>query len=98
LEIEPGVLRLRVEDNGAGFELPRASGDGHFGLVGMEERAKRLSGGITVRSAPGGGTSIVVEIPLKAPAPPVEAGAGWTAAARSRSWLGAAPLSSAAGS
>lgn len=70
LEFEPGILRLRVEDDGVGFEQPRSSGDGHFGLIGMEERTKRLSGSVSVRSSPGAGTSIVVEIPLKAVAGP----------------------------
>ena len=67
LEITPHSLVLRVEDNGIGFE-PGASpqpGGGHFGLVGMAERAKRLAGGITIQSVPGQRTTIAVEIPLE---------------------------------
>ncbi len=67
LAFDPRALRLNVEDNGVGFApgdtpLP---GDGHFGLLGMSERAKRLAGGITIHSVPGRGTSITVEIPLE---------------------------------
>lgn len=65
LEFDPGVLRLRVEDDGAGFSPGAKPADGHFGLTGMEERAKRIAGSITVTSAPGRGTSIVVEVPLE---------------------------------
>lgn len=70
LEFDPGVLRLHVEDDGAGFNPGAKPADGHFGLTGMEERAKRIAGSITVTSAPGQGTSIVVEVPLEnSPAP-----------------------------
>jgi signal transduction histidine kinase len=65
LEFDPRVLRLRVEDDGAGFDASATPGEGHFGLTGMAERAKRLAGGITVTSAPDRGTTIVVEVPLE---------------------------------
>jgi signal transduction histidine kinase len=75
LEFEPTLLRLRVEDDGVGFETTGGGRDGHFGLVGMQERAKRLSGAITVSSAPGRGTSIVVEVPLKTAEAPIQSSA-----------------------
>lgn len=65
LEFDPHVLRLRVHDNGVGFDASVAPGEGHFGLTGMAERAKRLAGGIAVASAPGRGTTIAVEVPLQ---------------------------------
>ena len=67
LEFTPRALVLRVEDDGAGFEPGAAppAGNGHFGLLGMTERAKRLAGGVTIHSTPGRGTTIVVEIPLE---------------------------------
>lgn len=70
LEFDPHRLRLRIEDNGVGFDQTRAPGDGHFGLIGMGERAKRLAGGLVIDSAPGRGASITVEIPLAADGTP----------------------------
>jgi len=59
-------LSLRVEDDGRGFEQQeafRASG-GHFGLLGMRERAERLGGALNLRSHPGDGTEVEVTVPL----------------------------------
>ena len=77
LEFNRCTLVLRVEDNGVGFEQRDAAlpGDGHFGLLGMSERAKRLAGGFAVNSVPGRGTSMVVEIPLEPGAVPARADA-----------------------
>ncbi len=60
-------LSLTVQDDGAGFVAgtqPGASA-GHFGLVGMRERAERLDGTLQVESQPGTGTRIHAEIPLR---------------------------------
>lgn len=65
LEFDPRVLRLRIEDDGAGFEPALASRDGHFGLTGMAERAKRIAGGLVINSAPGRGTTLTLEVPLE---------------------------------
>ncbi len=75
LEFNRRALVLRVEDNGVGFEQSEAAlpGEGHFGLLGMSERAKRLAGGLAINSVPGRGTSIVVEIPLEPGAVPARA-------------------------
>ena len=56
------VLRLRITDNGVGFPQDSIPDEGHFGLVGMTERAKRMSGTVVVRSAPGQGSTIELEI------------------------------------
>ncbi|HVT72183.1 MAG TPA: histidine kinase [Lacunisphaera sp.] len=67
LQFTPAALLLRIEDNGVGFAHHAADlpAEGHFGLRGMTERAKRLAGGITINSIPGKGTTITVEIPLE---------------------------------
>jgi signal transduction histidine kinase len=54
-----------VEDNGLGFdaEIGRFAQDGHLGLVGMQERVEMLGGSLTIESAAGAGTTIVVEVP-----------------------------------
>ena len=58
---------LTVKDNGNGFTPETCAGpnEGHFGLLGMTERVKRLLGKISILSAPGKGTTICVEIPVK---------------------------------
>jgi len=61
---------MTVMDDGCGFEpgevLPQTGG--HFGLIGMRERAERLGGHFAVRSAPGKGTELSVEVPTRSPA------------------------------
>lgn len=68
LEIKAGAVRLRVEDDGRGFDrdqvLNDKSGKGSLGLLGMIERATLLGGRADVASAPGRGTVIFVEIPI----------------------------------
>lgn len=56
-------VRLRVEDDGTGFEPTEVPSD-RFGLVGMGERARLLGGSLTVESAPDAGTVIEVRVPV----------------------------------
>lgn len=53
---------LQVQDNGAGFD--NAALAYGFGLRGMQERAERLGGSLTVDSTPGAGTLVRLEAPL----------------------------------
>ena len=65
---ENGFVYLRVKDDGEGFEAPRtfsASG-GHFGIMGMRERAARCRGDFALSSQPGAGTQVEVRIPVRA--------------------------------
>jgi signal transduction histidine kinase len=55
------TVSLYVEDNGKGFRAARTRG---LGLLGMEERVTRLGGRFRVRSEPGRGTTLSVELPL----------------------------------
>lgn len=57
-------LRIVVRDNGVGME-PDAPRTGH-GLILMRERARNLGGSFTLRSRPGGGVRVAVELPLPA--------------------------------
>ena len=57
-----GMVRLRVRDNGQGFERRTAAGRGH-GIVGMRERARLLGGTLRLRSRIGTGTTVTAEIP-----------------------------------
>ncbi len=69
LHHRPGSLQLSITDDGKGFDPEAALGaaEGHFGLVGMRERAQRI-GDLQVDSRPGEGTTIrvTVNIPGKA--------------------------------
>ena len=65
-----GRIRLSILDDGCGFEpgeVPLQT-DGHFGLIGMRERTERLGGSFAVRSAPGKGTELFVDVPVRSPA------------------------------
>jgi len=66
LNMDNGKLRMRVADDGEGFEQTDAFSDvgGHFGLLGMRERAERLGGDLQLRSEPGEGTEVEVTVPL----------------------------------
>jgi len=69
LDFSESKVVMEIKDDGKGFAPENSPGpnDGHFGLLGMSERAKRLGGQITVTSAPGTGTVIRVEIPMFRP-------------------------------
>ncbi|MEA2722761.1 MAG: hypothetical protein QOH59_532, partial [Gemmatimonadales bacterium] len=57
------VLRLQIEDLGAGFSLHSHSSGG-VGLTGMRQRATIAEGRLTIDSSPGAGTRITAELPL----------------------------------
>ncbi len=70
LDDRAGGLRLRVQDDGLGFDpgaLPVEGGNGGSGLSSMRERTE-LSGGVfSLRAAPGTGTTIEAEWRLDPP-------------------------------
>ncbi|MBK8021457.1 MAG: GAF domain-containing sensor histidine kinase [Chloroflexi bacterium] len=59
----PEVVELTIEDDGDGFN-PNDVDAGHFGLIGLNERARLLGGTLEICTAPGDGTSIHVRVPL----------------------------------
>ncbi len=57
-------VRLSVTDDGAGFNAEKTAGKPmSFGLAGMRERARLLGGTLVLRSAPGKGTSVILQVP-----------------------------------
>jgi signal transduction histidine kinase len=60
---EPGTLFLSIEDDGCGFEVKQTKG---LGLLGIEERVARLGGKCSIRSGPGRGTTLAIELPVAA--------------------------------
>ncbi len=61
---EQGKIDIEITDNGIGFELATVEA-GHYGLLGMKERVRLAGGQMRVVSAPGKGTGIMIEFPLK---------------------------------
>jgi signal transduction histidine kinase len=67
LELSTDTLLLEVRDNGRGMnpsEVDEARRQGHFGLAGIQNRAALLGGRCETRPRPGGGTLVVLELPL----------------------------------
>ena len=67
-------LAILVADKGKGFDTDRlkenradASGDGHFGVIGMEERAKIIGANLSISSEPGKGTRVHIKMPYPQP-------------------------------
>jgi signal transduction histidine kinase len=64
-------ITMSVTDDGRGFSLTRPLSElaqtGKLGLLGMDERARLLGGSLEIRSLPGRGTTITVELPDNGP-------------------------------
>jgi signal transduction histidine kinase len=65
LRYDVQAFRLRVRDDGCGFDPTAATRPGHFGLLGMRERAAAMGAKLDVRSAVGEGTEVEVTVPLQ---------------------------------
>jgi len=63
----PKRLRLHVRDDGRGIdpEVATSGADGHWGLVGMRERAEKIGARFTIRSRLGAGTEIELSVPAQ---------------------------------
>jgi signal transduction histidine kinase len=73
IELDYGAQNviLQIQDNGRGFEQEKSAGpsQGHFGLLGISERAKRLGGELSVASEIGRGTTVRVQVPIEQSSP-----------------------------
>jgi signal transduction histidine kinase len=67
LSYEDRSVRLTVVDDGTGFSVDpdRRTYAGHWGLLGMRERASQLRGKLVVQSAQGAGTTIMLRVPSR---------------------------------
>jgi signal transduction histidine kinase len=63
LEIEDRAVRLSIRDDGVGGARPEQGS----GLIGLRDRVEVLGGTIGITSPQGGGTTLIVEIPLADP-------------------------------
>jgi signal transduction histidine kinase len=57
---------VEITDDGRGFDPQRMRG---MGILGMEERVRRLAGSVTIQSAPGKGVSVKAELPIRTASP-----------------------------
>jgi signal transduction histidine kinase len=58
---------LVIADDGVGFDPTERVGGGHHGLANMRARAAAIGGRLEIRSAPGDGTKVVVDLPRQGP-------------------------------
>lgn len=69
IAINQRYVIINITDDGKGFEvdkvLSRECSSESLGLPGMRERAELLGGKLTVKSSPGKGASITVNVPLE---------------------------------
>ncbi|MDI3269317.1 MAG: sensor histidine kinase [Bacillota bacterium] len=63
LRFGPQELELHLVDDGVGFDLKKAQGQGGFGLISMRERAELLGGQLQILTRPGEGTTVKAKVP-----------------------------------
>lgn len=65
IDFLPGELCLAVRDDGQGFQIPETAGEfaqaGHFGLLGLYERAELIGAHLIIESTPGNGTNVSIK-------------------------------------
>ena len=62
---EDGCLQIEVRDDGAGFDVETAVRPGHYGLIGLKERARLTGGHFSIESSPESGTTTLLRLPLE---------------------------------
>lgn len=67
--IERGRLVMRISDNGCGFDvdLETKGKSGHFGCIGIRERARKICATVSWHSAPNQGAVVEILMPMPAP-------------------------------
>jgi len=68
LSLDAGVLTLEIRDDGRGIAPGDLGKERSFGIRGLHERAATVGGWVDLASAPGGGTSLILTVPLAADA------------------------------
>jgi len=66
IDYQPGRVTLVMQDNGIGFSVPESPAEfapsGHFGFLGMHERAEAIGARLEISSRPGQGTRVAVKL------------------------------------
>ena len=60
------TVRLRIADDGVGFDTGQESSRQGLGLTSISERVRMLGGTLCIQSAPGHGTQLTIELPIAA--------------------------------
>jgi len=66
LREDPNEVHLIVHDSGTGFDIEAAMQGHGLGLMSMQERIRLVNGIISIKSKPGGGTTIHARVPFRA--------------------------------
>lgn len=71
VQFDDHQITVSVRDNGQGFAAPRHAieltegGQGHFGIIGMYERASLIGAHLHIQAEPGKGTTVMVRSPIR---------------------------------
>ncbi len=67
IQFKPETVTVTVLDNGRGFMIPETPSafakQGHFGLLGLQERSELIGARLNIQSAPGHGTQVTIDLP-----------------------------------
>jgi signal transduction histidine kinase len=68
MEFNADAAGLEITDDGKGFEVPKTPAEftpqGHFGLLGLYERAELIGAHLEINSSPGRGTHLSINLPF----------------------------------
>jgi NarL family two-component system sensor histidine kinase YdfH len=65
IEEVDGRVTITIRDNGQGFAADGSIPSGHYGLLGLRERARLAGGELQIESEPGAGTTLSMSLPAK---------------------------------
>ncbi len=67
IRAQDSLAQISIQDNGRGFDAASKRSDTghHFGLRFMRERAEEIGGTLRLQAAPGQGTCVTVDVPMK---------------------------------
>ncbi|MFQ5450081.1 MAG: ATP-binding protein [Nitrospinaceae bacterium] len=65
MDLQDGVLVMKIRDNGRGIDERRIDDARSLGLIGIRERVRPWNGEVQFQGAPGKGTTVTVVIPMQ---------------------------------